>query len=480
MDTPLEVEARVSAVKNELRRLDHQRNNFRPIMRLPNEVLVMVLKLVLDPDYPKTISSLMSTCRHLHAAIADMSCLWTKLHYRQKDEWWNLCFQRSHDLPLDISFDSATVPTGLQANYISRAASLHFDFNRVSVDDIPFCQQAIDTPAPMLTSITILGPSYESLRIQHTFMGGQTRFITNLEFRRVLFYAVPPLPVLRNLTLHECRVEIDMIQEILRNSGDIRSLTISEDRDHYFSSDLLETLGTHKCSLPRLDTLIMTLNRDNVLALASLCPKPGRYLSLSITEASDDPIPLLFSINGDNALLFEYIRKFWAQRTDQPQMPSITFKGSYGKHPGAYTTYYAFVLESSTATPCLDNPQAFLYWRLPCIISHPDPLISLIDTMVLEMDGDRIGLHRHKDVNFDLLLGVNHLRIANAFTYRNMYKRHGEDDLIELQGWLMRKVQSQAGRLKSLTFEQCSPLMRSFADVCRKYPCLADTVIWEP
>jgi hypothetical protein len=116
MDNLLEVKARVSAVKNELRRLDHQLNNLRPIMRLPNEVLVMVLKLVLDPDYPKTISSLMSTCRHLYAAIADMSCLWTKLHYRQKDEWWNLCFQRSHGLPLDISFDRATVPTGLQTN----------------------------------------------------------------------------------------------------------------------------------------------------------------------------------------------------------------------------------------------------------------------------------------------------------------------------------------------------------------------------
>jgi hypothetical protein len=115
--TMAELDLKIAELEHELRRLKQTRNSMAPIIRVPTEIIVRILRTAQsspnemfpranEPYWPKvsrTFMHAMSLCRHWREVAIGTCSLWTAINVDYAgDMWYQVCLQRAGNHRLDI------------------------------------------------------------------------------------------------------------------------------------------------------------------------------------------------------------------------------------------------------------------------------------------------------------------------------------------------------------------------------------------
>jgi hypothetical protein len=279
------LDAHIYSLEAELADLKHRRNSLLTICRLPDEIVVEIFKIVqhgcqeydeLQPwkTYDSSWVDLMITCRHFREVAVQAPLLWTLVDYSRNKEWTDLCLTRSGKSALYVN---DMFGLGSVAECFHQARSAQVQVTSTAASDV------INSNAPQLRMLWVDSHYSDEdepfVNITHLLLGSVNTSLIQLHLATARLLALPSMTSLHRLELEGVFLNnMDTFVSALRSTPlvaelCIRRLIFFEKPTHIDPSIQL---------LPRLRSLFVDDNRDQVLAYLRVLHLPTNALGISI------------------------------------------------------------------------------------------------------------------------------------------------------------------------------------------------------
>jgi hypothetical protein len=446
----------------------------RPLLLcLPSELLIHICHLLLQElKYrPKDFNHFIATCRHIRDIALSAPELWSMFHCFWGQAWRELCIQRAGTQPLRIEFDGyrrSSIKT--LHTYIPRCSEAIIEIGEEG-SDTPFIK-AINQIAPYMRSVDIWG-SMESqglFRLDHAFLGGQH---SNLTFLKLAYTDVQlrlHLPNLRTLSLSHVTISFSNLYQLWCSAPYLEWIELNTLEDHPNQEDSSSYVTGRVVSLPNLKYLSIQDTKDIAWPLLQRLPNPKLQLSIWFHWSEDgyrwksppqsEDAAILLRVQLCHQLCMGHTRPFSVTLS----IPSATDDSGMEDESGQ-------TLEVGEWRPfgSQDYGQGTsIWWTTPCVLRlrnlpHSDPIFNLISTLVIECSGHRLRLENFHTNLFEVLTGLKHLTMRDAFTMSAEWEAFGDEDMLNLVQWAAEYASSHPP-FQTLEFLHSSPEIHAYMD----------------
>jgi hypothetical protein len=303
----LQESEQLAQAKTHMRALWTRRNSLTTIFRLPEEILLRVLELLVRSRYanlPDTESvfrpagwaplpheqttswtRVMGVCTYMHAVAISCPSLWSYIDLDHRHSaWTQTCLDRAKPAPLFVHarsslhrWFSTPVQIELLGSIMARTQDGTFVWGALPVDTTTSnaVQAMFDAPAPHLRTLAVSHSTSAVFVLSSKFLGGAPAMLTRLALEGVALSADPPtLPALIHLQVERMYVddEIERLLLLTERAPELRTLRIG--RIQHLS---VFSGGLRRIALPRLATFTLATQHDVVAALLTALPASSSW-----------------------------------------------------------------------------------------------------------------------------------------------------------------------------------------------------------
>jgi hypothetical protein len=297
----------LAQAKAHMRTLWTRRNSLTTICRLPEEILLRMLELLVRSRYanlPDTESvfrpagwaplpheqttswtRVMGVCTYMHAVAISCPSLWSYIDLDHRHSaWTQTCLDRAKPAPLFVHarsslhrWFSTPVQIELLGSIMARTQDGTFVWGALPVDTTASnaVQAMFDAPAPHLRTLAVSHSTSAVFVLSSKFLGGAPAMLTRLALEGVALSADPPtLPALIHLQVERMYVddEIERLLLLIERAPELRTLRIG--RIQHLS---VFSGGLRRISLPKLATFTLATQHDVVAALLTALPASSSW-----------------------------------------------------------------------------------------------------------------------------------------------------------------------------------------------------------
>jgi hypothetical protein len=291
-------------LREEICALYTRRNAFTPPCRMPPDILLRILELVIHVEQKEKEESsqgsndwkdiakqhvswvrILSTCTHIRAVALSFPSLWTNIDLNRKSKWIKMCLARSASVLLSIccrgGSKSAVLPNRKLASLFMRSKSICLADITPEVTTV--LHESLARPMPHLRVLHYLSLPEDRFTLRQQFLAGETSSLTKLVLGHLILHSQGlHFPNLVFLGLSKVDVEnsIERILRLVSTAPRLRELYIS---------NIAITQSTTKLPVAHLPDLEVLDVRGSLKMLDILVPKlplPGHAFRVSLQTDS--------------------------------------------------------------------------------------------------------------------------------------------------------------------------------------------------
>jgi hypothetical protein len=313
-----DLQKQLAQAQTHMRTLQTRRNALTPLCRLPEDILLHVLVLLIrsgHADVPEVMSKarplstesstsekttswtrVMGVCTHLRAVTISCPLLWSYIDLDQKrPTWMRTRLERTRHVPLAVNARSNLnawlgSPLELLGTILSRANYVCFFLQDAQPVEAVVVNAIFNAPAPHLCELVLAHPTGIVFELSPQFLGGTTAKLTRLVLQGVMLSRdLPFLPALIHLDVH-----------LLILQGELKRLVLLLERAPELETLHIGTLlqafdygGMRPIALPKLSTLTIAAHHWALVALLPMLPTPDTWEVLPSSWDGRPPDPLL-------------------------------------------------------------------------------------------------------------------------------------------------------------------------------------------
>jgi hypothetical protein len=312
------LQKQLAQAETHMRALQTRRNALTPLCRLPEDILLHVLVLLIrsrHADVPDILSKakplstasatsdqttswtqVMGVCTHLRAVTISCPLLWSYIDLDQKHPtWMQMRLERARHAPLVVNARSNLnawlgSPLELLGTILSRANYVCFFLQDAQPVEAVVVNAIFNAPAPHLCELVLAHPTGIVFELSPQFLGGTTAKLTRLVLQGVMLSRnLPFLPALIHLDVHLLILqgELKRLVLLLERAPELQTLHIG--RLHH----ALDNGGMRPIALPKLLTLTIAAHYQALVALLPMLPIPGSWEVLPSSWDGRQPDPVL-------------------------------------------------------------------------------------------------------------------------------------------------------------------------------------------
>jgi hypothetical protein len=311
-----DLQKQLAQAETHMRALQTQRNALTLLCRLPEDVLIHVLVLLIrsgHADVPEVMSKarplstesatseqtrswtqVMGVCTHLRAVTVSCPLLWSYIDLDQNHPaWMQTRLERARRSPLVVNARSNLnawlgSPLELLGTILSRANNVCFFLQDAQPVEAVVLNAVLNAPAPHLCGLVLAHPTGIVFQLSPQFLGGTTVKLTRLVLQGVMLSRdLPFLPALIHLDVH-----------LLILQGELKRLLLLLERAPELVTLHIGTLhqafdygGMRPIALPKLSTLTIATHHRALVALLPILPTPHNWEVLPSSWEGRPPDP---------------------------------------------------------------------------------------------------------------------------------------------------------------------------------------------
>jgi hypothetical protein len=452
VNTIASLDERIHAPKQELVRVNCQRNALTLLCRLPGELIVLIAQHLIAGsrwERLRVFTPFLSVCQHLRTLLIEASVLWTDVHFTWSTTWIDRCLARSKTQRLDISVRvQQTTRSKYQRlfQYLDRVSSIHVAFNAESELVLDFwnrvntCSAFTPRRLEILYAQTLLTDSGYLNRDACTHLTTLELFSSsNVPF-------CTSIPVLRTLVLQDATLPLSDLRQLLVFSP---LLQVVELRDMQYTDLASFVFPTDRVCLPFLHELQLDGGAETVWATLRVMPDPTSVFKVQL--GTHDEEGSVWSSSGTNGMITARLQEFWTRTSGHVNdFPSV----KVGPHCGTRWCHFRSGIEFASENEKLPYLRYFSH----CIITTNDPILRYVKHVYLRRHG-RLDFMPHMNGLGDYLdLFPNMEELVLYRAHWDPATSKGRECVHTLKLWLAARY-SQNTRplgLRSVVFESCT------------------------
>jgi hypothetical protein len=483
MNNLVELDARIKDLESELRQLKTRRNALTPLCRLPDELLVEIIRYLQIKDhtryevvYDKQWTRITYACTHVREVAKAARPLWSLIRCSQEPRWMDLCLERCGDTPIHLfikqhyyarSSDTPAVELAKDHFTRCRTAYIHINSNGQASELTAMLEQS----APLLTELLVR--SYKGPRLTSKFLGGGAPLLKSLVLRELSGLEVPPsLPALEQLELSTAwmkdRSALTRLLTFLANSPALQEVTVMrpspwENIREFFDDDC----HLDPIKLPKLRLLCIHDDIKIVHMLLRALPDPAIHLEIVVLSRfrhqTDNPEIWSPPTSTYFAPVEARVSSFWNSRTGRTRLPNGRIQSDN---------------QSSKIIFCSPESdrkgKAYVSYSSPCYIQEHHPLLD--DIRTLHLTNDQAGPGSDDDGSGAVYLSnIKKLIIGRAWT---------DKYLKALEKWIKRHAKAHGAIQRVHIWHPARKLkdkVDAFVGRLQKVNAVVDIAVeWEP
>jgi hypothetical protein len=493
-----DIDARINALELEICRLKHLRNTLSACHELPVELIVRTLNLV---THPSALFAFAKVCTKFRNTALSVGEPWTYVDVCDISDVraYPLLIRRAKGKPLHLTASSAKgVSPSLLVQIETRlglVGSFEIDLRRGAAahELLDLCIRALPTMYA-LHSIVLINDQADhgpGQRYPHNFerlINGLPSTVQSISLEGISiqsFYV--NWPHVKSIRMVSCcfQYSLDSVISGLKTAKILESLTLA-------SNQYLNTYNIRHLSLPQrhtsvlmpnLRSVMLNENTEHLAPLISGLPAPFGDLQVAHNDESDidvqcDPGASWTFVPAANAPVLVRISKWWKDASGGLPLPIGHIEANFLREgddevEGIHTLHIEQTLSPSSSD---SDSGPVMNYQSRCLIKQPHPYLSRISGLQIQLWDHHKEVYIGRDIDLSLLIGLQHLVIADTKIKRPADSSHRlelHDALEEIWEWLESR-KGMGKPLNSIVFKRCDVSMRPYFERIGAAACAQD------